>query len=269
MKFKVLSILSFSALLLTIQSCQKKQTDLSDSAAENEVLSAFAERSVQTDIDAVTLQRSAATNPCNGQAVLPDCATISESGDDYPITITIDYGDGCEDENGRVKAGQIVITITDDMLNQGAIRTATLVNFSVNNIAVAGTRTTVNLGEDEFGSPHFSRECDMSMTKNNNVLSRSFSGIATWLEGYDTPECGDNVFELTGAGSCTRPNGTQVTRTIVEPLIIDKTCGYTTQGVVEMDAPMGTRSIDFGDGSCDNSATVRGPNGTHTIQLNP
>ncbi|MCB0760460.1 MAG: hypothetical protein KDC12_02980 [Flavobacteriales bacterium] len=270
-RFKILSVLTASTLLLTFTACQKRHQDADDDAAANEVIAAFAERGMQSDIDATTLHRGMPPieGMCNPLDNLPECATVTESGDTYPMTITIDYGDGCEDAFGHERSGQIVIELSDDLLNTGAVRTATLVDFHVGNVAISGTRTTTNLGTNDSNQVIFGRECNMTMVRNNHTISRQFSGIATWIAGLETDDCGDNIFELTGSGSCTRPNGVQVSRTIIEPLLIDQECGYITQGVVEMDAPMGTRTIDFGDGNCDNQAVVNGPNGSHIISLHP
>ena len=266
-KQKLLFCCAFATLLtFALSSCKKEQAD--DSAASvNEAISQVVNKSVQEDVDAATLNRSASNN-CNWQALLPECATVTESGEDYPIEIIIDYGDGCEDNYGRIKSGQVIITITGEMLEEASVRTVTFSDFSVNDIDVAGTRVMTSLGTSDDGYPQFSRDIDVSMTNNGNSFSRSFDGVATWLSGYETAECGDNVFELEGSGTCTRPNGAQVTRTIIEPLLIDRVCGYVIAGYVEMEAPMGTRSINFGDGECDSSAIVTGPNGnTFEIDL--
>lgn len=252
-----------------LSACTKKDEAVTSNTGEsNEALNAMITKSVQEDVDAATLHRGA-MNSCNWENLLPACATVTESGDEYPIEIIIDYGDGCEDNFGRVKSGQIVINLTDEMLNEGATRTVTFVDFSVDEATVEGSRVISNIGESTDGYPQFSREINMSVTKFGYTFSRQFSGTATWLVGYDTSDCGDNVFELEGSGSCTRPNGVEVSRTIVEPLLIDRICGYITAGVVEVQAPMGTKTIDFGDGECDSTAEVTGPNGqTNIIDLN-
>lgn len=263
-----LTICCALAALLTfcLASCKKDQNN-DYTASTNEAISSLVNKSVQEDVDAATLHRSA-NSSCDWQALLPDCATVTESGEDYPIEIIIDYGDGCEDNFGRIKSGQVIITLTGEMLDEGSSRTVTFSAFSVNDIDVAGTRVVTNIGTSDDGFPQFSRDVDMSLTHEGNTFSRSFDGTATWLSGYETAECGDNVFELEGSGSCTRPNGAVVTRTIIEPLLIDRVCGYIIAGYVEVEAPMGTRSIDFGDGECDSMATVTGPDGqTFEIDL--
>ena len=47
-----------------------------------------------------------------------DCPEVTHSADPgtFPQTITIDYGDECEDRHGRIKSGLIVIEISGPLL---------------------------------------------------------------------------------------------------------------------------------------------------------
>jgi hypothetical protein len=257
-------------LVIGFTSCKKETENTDVTGAKNEVLSAFVDKALSEDIDAATLNRSTSQGqPCNWQLLLPDCATISESGDDYPKEIIIDFGDGCVDNFGRVKSGQIVINLSNDMQTEGSVRTVSFIEFYVDDVNVLGSRTTTNMGVDSEGHPQFEKLHDIDLVKNGNSLSRDFQGFVTWLEGYDTEICGDNVFMLEGSGQCERPNGAVISRSIVEPLIIDRECGYIIQGVVQILAPPGPRSIDFGDGECDDIAYVTANGNTWEISLNP
>jgi hypothetical protein len=108
----------------------------------------------------------------------------------------------------------------------------------------------------------------MSITRDGSTCHRVFNGTDVWISGYNTDAVDDNVFSQTGSGSMTRPDGVSVSRTITTPLIIDRGCGFITEGVIEMQCPHGTVSINFGNGACDDQATVTKPNGqTETITL--
>ncbi len=258
-------------MVLMVTSCKKEQATAGVDTQDisNESMSSFVEKNLITDEDAATMRGGAPglQSNCNWQELLPECAIVNVSAETYPQTITIDYGSGCT-QGDITKSGMITIVLTDDMINVGAVRTVTFQNYQINNTSIEGSRTLTNTGIDELGHPMFHREVNTTITRNSNTVTRVAIESVTWLSGYDTEECGDNIFSVTGSGSITRPDGITRTRTIVVPLIIDRICGYITQGVIEIQGPNGNGSIDFGDGSCDDEALVTRPNGnTQVIHL--
>ena len=70
-----------------------------------------------------------------------------------------------------------------------------------------------------------------------------------------------------GSGSGTCHNGNTRTMTITTPLLVDRTCGYITQGVIEMSSEDKSGSIDFGDGTCDDVAVVTRDGESREIDL--
>ncbi|MFM9986680.1 MAG: hypothetical protein ACKVOK_15685 [Flavobacteriales bacterium] len=255
-------------IALVFSSCTKeKQSTLDATSILDENIASFAEKSTSEMEDAATL-KSGGGNPCSPQDQLPECAVYTEDSESYPKNITIDFGDGCADPMGRVRSGIIHINLTDDMLNEGAVRTVTFENYAVNDIEIEGIRTTTNTGLNEFSQPTFSRNIEMSIERPQGTFERTCNGNVAWVSGFDTPECGDNVFTETGSGTLTRPNGVVMTHTITEALLIDRNCGYVIDGIIEISGPNGEGNIDFGDGTCDDQAIVTRPNGdVETITL--
>ncbi|MBX7050763.1 MAG: hypothetical protein K1X54_01875 [Flavobacteriales bacterium] len=272
MKKRTFFLMTIAGLMLFISSCKKEQQTAAFDAQDisNESTSSFVEKSLTVDEDAATMRGGTGglQNNCNWQELLPECAVVTESGDTYPKTITIDYGDGCA-QGDFTKSGMITIVLTNDMMNQGAVRTVTFQNYHINNTSIEGSRVLTNTGNDESGHPVFHREVNTVISRNGNTFTRTADEMVTWFEGYDTDACGDNKFFVTGSGTTTRDDGTVRTRSIISPLIIDRVCGYITQGVVEILGPHGNGSINFGDGTCDDEAMVTRPNGnTQLIHLN-
>lgn len=242
-------------IIATFTSCRKDRRDPSLEAATNEVLFQSTEKSFQNEVDALTMKSN--DEGCNAQNWMPPCAEITDSGEDeYPRTITLDFGEGCTGWYGIQRSGIIHIDLTAPMDQEGAVRTVTFEGYIVNGNALSGTRITTSNGTNGNGQPLFTREVDVTITRNGNIWQRDFLYNITWLSGYDSQECGDNVFEVAGSGTVTRPGGATVSRTIIEPLIVDRVCGYTTSGVIQVNAPLGERTIDFGDGNCDNDAVI-------------
>ena len=94
-------------------------------------------------------------------------------------------------------------------------------------------------------------------TKNKtSVITRKFSGQKEWLNGFGTAETDDDQFLKTGGGTITVDNTMTFERNITEALFIDRTCRYPLSGVVEITKDGEIMSINYGDGECDNMATV-------------
>lgn len=262
--------------LFTLASCSK-DSDADFSSSESETWSLDASENIDEMADNATFGRTEggggggipglAQGNCSPLENLPECATVTESGDAYPKTITIDFGDGCAGDRGREKSGQLIITLTAPMEEEGAIRSVAFDNFAVNGNPVIGSRVTTNIGTQEAGYLTFSKEVNMTIETPRGMMTRTFSGTKQWVAGFDTETCDDNVFLVSGSGSGTCHSGSTRTMTITTPLLVDRTCGYPTQGVIENTSEERSGTIDFGDGTCDNLAVVTKDGESREINL--
>lgn len=207
--------------------------------------------------------RGAGPDPCPVVSVDPNDGS-------YPRTITIDFGDGCEGPNGRVRQGKIIITVSDTITNPGATRTTTFENYFVDGVQVEGVKTLTNLGYDDNGNVAFNR------TVTGGKLTFPNGEVATWesnftftqIEGGNTKTFLDNVFEVTGGSSGVNRHGKSFSSEILEPLIRKKTCPWYVDGVVSLTIEDKTVTIDYGNGTCDNKAILTAPDGSkHVINI--
>jgi hypothetical protein len=266
----IAAVLAMDTLLLS--SCRKDEDQAVLEAVDlkNESLNSFVDKNLSADEEAASLKNMTGGSVCGWGVYFSDCASITEDSETFPKTITIDFGDGCTGPNGITRSGIMYVHLTAPMDETGAIRTVTFENYQINSISVTGSRVTTNLGANDDGHPQFSREVNIAFTQNGSTFTRQFSSVLTWLSGYDTEECFDNSWMMTGSGTGTRPDGTVVPRVITSPLYYSHECGYIYQGVMQSTPPVGNITVDYGNGTCDNYATVTGPNGnTFTIELNP
>ncbi len=263
--FLLLSIFTF----LILFSCNKEEevASLTDTQSSLENAANTAEKGISDAEDAVSLKSGGASS-C-GSGWLETCAIVTSTGTAFPKTITIDFGTGCEDLLGRVRSGKIFIHLTDSFSNEGAVRTVTFENFTINGIGISGSRVSTNTGTNSSGLPTFNRVIDTDITNDGLTFQRNFNQSITWLSGFDTPACGDNVFSIMGEGSITRPNGVVVARSIVQPVFYSYQCPYVISGVVEVYTLQGVFTINYGMGTCDNQASVTNPNGVTTTLTLP
>lgn len=210
--------------------------------------------------------------PDASNTAVDECPTVTfaqEKGT-YPNTVTIDFGDGCEDKNGRIRTGRIIVEVSDYWKNEGAVREVRMEDMYVDGMAIEGTRKHTNLGQNEEGLYQFSVEIDKSKvsTEEDRSVSMSVDHLAVMLEGYDTDEREDDVFSVTGTSSGVNHRGHAFSAEVIEPLIRKKSCKWFVEGVEQITIEgKDIITMDFGDGECDEFAEIDGPKGTKTIKL--
>lgn len=201
----------------------------------------------------------------------PPCASVTVDGDDFPKTITIDYAEGCTGRMGLEKKGVVTITMSDTILNEGAVYTITFSDMIMGRKTVDRTVTLTNLGTNDDGSQVFSYEMTSTTTFEKNdetfVIVRELTGIRTWLAGFDTPGHEDDIFLKEGSGTITVNDSLTFTKEIVEAILIDRSCKYPLSGIVEITKGDEVMSIDYGTGECDNLALVTKDGVSEEIEL--
>ena len=204
-----------------------------------------------------------------GMHHLSDCADITESGEEYPRVIIIDFGEGCEDRRGNIKTGKIIINISDDMKEEGATRTVTYEDYTVGGNEISGSRTVINKGINEKGNWIIEWQSDMLIKKVEEgvEINRTSNATREWMAGFETAEKSDDSFQITGTGSITQNGSVTFNREIIVPLLVDRSCRYILSGQVELTNEESSMLIDFGDGTCDNTATVTKDGVTEEIDL--
>ncbi|MCH2043058.1 MAG: hypothetical protein MK212_02870 [Saprospiraceae bacterium] len=250
-----------------------------DSVAATELLMSETEEAADENVDAVTHHRKGFSLE-NLENRLPEGATITTSGEDYPQTITIDFGEmdddtnqgGCMNRRGKRLSGTILIEITDDMSNPGASRTVTFQDFYVGDRQLLGQKVETNITNisDEIAefTVVFSMESNIEMIHPDGYSrTREASGTRTWISGFDTEDISDDVFMLDGTATMTCSSGNTSTREIIDPLLVDRSCEHIMQGVVAMTRGDKTDTLDFGDGICDNLATMTRDGETEEVNL--
>lgn len=202
----------------------------------------------------------------------PDCALVSVDqeieGQAFPKTITIDYGEGCVGKKGFEKRGTITLHMSDTILNPGATYTITFADMTIGNREVEKTAVITNLGQED-GSWVLSSSYVMTSTIESGeaVVIREFEEKKVWLSGFETPEIEDDIFLKSGGGSMTVNGELKFERNIIEDLLIDRSCMFPKEGIIEISRGVETMTIDYGDGECDKLAVVTKDGESEEIEL--
>ncbi|WP_177730035.1 hypothetical protein [Flavobacterium inviolabile] len=193
----------------------------------------------------------------NTAQMLPGCVVTTSAIIDNTWNVSIDFGtEGCSFMGATLK-GKIIISFTNDFETMSHTITYTFENFYYNDIAITGNRTMTRTHANANGNPETSMSLDMTITyPNGDVYHRTGTRTKEWSEGHDTPGISDDVFLITGSWSTTFPNGNVNSTTITTPLKIKRDCAYIVAGVITIIRNANTATIDYGDGTCDNQATM-------------
>ncbi len=253
------------------------QADLSD------VMELAYLQDLTMDIEQQADEATLAPPPPSTAMTLRDCATISAENEKgiFPNTITIDFGEGCTGPKGRVHAGKIIIVLSDSLHHQGATRSVTFEEYTVDGAAVQGSKNWENLGIDEDGIITIHKTVDLSIEFPDGTT-------AAWAADHQVSKSTQFVryrhagqwkkrivrfkgtVSVEGNSSGTNRQGDSFSAEIIEPLTKKENCFWITSGVKEVTKNGETRSIDFGDGRCNNAAMVTLPDGSsHEINLRP
>ena len=87
--------------------------------------------------------------------------------------------------------------------------------------------------------------------------------------GESTLIWSDDVYSITGSASGKSAKGNNFSATITSALIVKLTCKNIVKGTFDFDPGTGkpVRTVDYGDGTCDDVATVTIGSKTYTVHL--
>lgn len=217
---------------------------------------------------------------------LPSCATVTRVPafgtaltPGTSVTKTIDFGtSGCPLANGNVVKGKIIISFVFEPGATTHTINYQFDNFYHNGIKYEGNKTftrTMTVATATVPShPIVTMNMDMIATfPNGNSYQRVGQRVREIIEGYDTPGLlADNVYQVTGSWTTTFPNTTLQTSTITTPLQIKMSCMAVNKplivsGVISIVRNGNTGTLDYGDGTCDNTALFTFNGNTYTIAI--
>ncbi|MES2515319.1 MAG: hypothetical protein V4580_14295 [Bacteroidota bacterium] len=183
--------------------------------------------------------------------------TVTDANGYYvngPVTFELAYSAGFVGNDGIPRTGALRITTPKRWSQLNNTVTVDLVNFLVNNkVTYSGqlkinrtSSTSVTLEVINGHCSDGSWNIDYTGTK-----------TLTQKQGQNTPNIeADDVFEITGSSSGTNREGRKFSTNITNALVKKSSCKFISSGSLDL-TPDGfkTRTVDFGNGDCDDNAT--------------
>ena len=272
MKKTLLASLLFGSFLM-INACSNEDetpgiADLDDVTAE--AVADF----VNDDIDNIVMDNIDQLSAVNGQssdsqrfrpfADRAGCATKTHREDAQEIII--DFGDGCVGNDDIERSGKIIINYTDRRNVPGAVITTTFEDFYVNGNKVEGTRVLTNTIGAQNNQRSFNTEVSGGRIIFEDGSARTFEANRTkiWSKEATSNEI---ILSITGSSSGSTRNGDSFSMNVISPILFKNSCRQVgvrvaVEGVRSLTLVGETRTIDYGDGTCDNLVTVTQPDGT-------
>lgn len=216
--------------------------------------------------DQYTAQQSISNRSSTAsKSILPTCATFTTVLVDGTWTRTIDFGSaGCTLPNGNVLKGKIIISFSNDFTSKSRTLSYRFVDFYHNGKLLQGNKsiTYESKSTELLATEHpvMTFTVDMKITfDDGKVYSRTGTTVKETVEGNETPlNWEDNVFLVTGNSATSLANGDTITTVITTPLRYITSCKlpFPVSGIVSITKNTSVGTLDFGDGKCDNLATL-------------
>lgn len=266
MKSRNLVLFSAAALLVGFSSC-KKSASAADEYETTFELSAdqgIADNLTQ-DANDVLNEAAIDQNVMGGRGTETtqttntlSCATITVTpASGFPKTMLIDFGTGCTSNNGVARSGKITVVLSDSLRKSGSTAVMTFDNYYVNAYKKEGTITWTNTSTATVKSWQRKVENGKITAPNGNYWLHSGVRDIVQTAGASTPlNLLDDVYSITGNHTVTNAAGSTRTCTVLTALEKKTTCSNIDMGTVKVQGPNHYAIVDFGNGACDNIATI-------------
>ncbi len=205
-----------------------------------------------------------------------NCPKLTTENDGTNMTITIDYGDGCETPDGNRTSGKIILVFNVEP--SGDNNDTTEISYTVENIVydditINGNARrsftynieTGNAKYDATSSFKFEWGDGVTATSESNRIKEIFREENQGIVEEDPYGYGFDFYAITTGNSSTSFNNEDTySSEITTPLRYESICGYTVKGVISTIQNSKMVTLDYGDGTCDNEAVQTDSDGNET-----
>ena len=263
----IFSILLFTSLTFVYFGCKKDKTDTDQRAAMDNSIAENAFNDVFMQVDCAAKETSFAGAKIT-QIDSSNCETITITPFDsitWPKTLTIDFGSSdCLCSDFKYRRGKIIATLSGRYGDSASVINISLNQYYVNDYLIEGTKTIKNLGRvgtyDNENNLMYSVIVSNAkiIPPNGKTISWNSTRTREWIEGESTAtNWMDDVYRISGSAYGIDQNGNSFKVNITTPLRIALNCQWVESGTVEIKPQnLVLRTVDYGNGNCDDQATV-------------
>ena len=190
---------------------------------------------------------------------LTDCPVVTVDKTAIPQVVTIDFGTSCTGKDGKKRSGKIIVTSTS-FKTFPSVRDKSFDNYFVDGKKVEGsvTKTISKDQENNIRTAVIQENITITFPDGEGTAKR----VANLTRQYQRNALFnplDNKVVSWGTVEFTRISGVKVTKTITsgDPIVFKLACHHIVSGIVSFTTSNDREwSINYGDGACDNKATL-------------
>lgn len=265
--------IALSLMFIGFNSCQKDhvattvdEITLSQQETQSEEVLADVDLLVDEAVDLNLGQLKSAT--IGNAMYLTDCQVVTINTGVSPQILTIDFGTSCTGKDGKIRSGKIIVT-SESFKTFPSVRDKTFDNYFVDGKKIEGSIVKTIL-KDQVNNIRTAEIMEnVTITDNEGTATR----IANLTRQYQRGDLGnkaDNQVVSWGTVEFTRISGVKITKTITaeNPLIFQATCHHLVSGIVSVTTSNNRKwTINYGNGECDNLATLTIGDKTKEIRI--
>src|SRR5665647_2142631 len=266
MKRKLLYLSSFLTLiaLVLVYACQKENSSTvannvalsANSTEKNAVVAATTFESLNDFAQAGFI----ANNFKSGNISFGSCPTIVVNYTTPPYSLSLDWGTECTGPDGVKRTGKVVVSLNGMMTNKENVATMKIENIVIEGKKNRGTTKITSAGPNPGnGWPRYDIISEGKIEyADKSILSYRYDAVRLQSEGVSTAAIADDVWrtEIHEAKG-TNQDGTTWTAKTTKVMIKKGDCKWYNSGTLQITPSKGdVISIDFGNGTCDNKATM-------------
>jgi hypothetical protein len=201
------------------------------------------------------------------------CATYTLSPADlstFPKTLVVDFGTGCTSSDGISRKGKITYLLSGKVLMPGTTISTTFENYSVYGYQLEGTYSITNTST--MTGVSFTTKTTGGKITFPNAVFYNYTGDKTikMTAGMATPsDLTDDVYSIEGSNTFSSSLGNTLDVSITTTLSKSYICHNIGSGVISFTYNKKINgTLDFGNGTCDNQATITVGTATKEVTLN-
>jgi len=182
----------------------------------------------------------------------------------FPVEVTVAFTNW-KIGQGPVKNGSIRIVATGPIIIPGTSITLSFQNFTIDGNAVEGNKTLTNVNGLTFNLALVGGKITFT---DGTTITRASNITLTWTAGFVTLlRPWDDEFSISGSGTGTTRKGAAYAWNISKPLILKLSCFWLVEGAITFTHGDNSFVLDYGNGACDDLATISAHGITKEITL--
>ncbi|MBO9729250.1 MAG: hypothetical protein J7623_11495 [Chitinophaga sp.] len=213
--------------------------------------------------------RQATPGTTTADVPAPSCPSAElqdATGNTWPKRVVINFGESCLSRYGTYRSGILNVIFSGPLFKQGSTIVIEPSNYKINGKSVAGRFVISNASYSATTGIQYTTELtNGKVTLNDSVIvNYAYKKTVKQIAGFDLTQPflnpSDDVYSVDGNASLSYEKGpvtgATATFTTVESLIKAWNCQYISKGKLKVEFNNVTGVINYGDGICDNVATI-------------